>query len=167
MAYGQPRKSTVTLLIVIAVIGWVLAAALLTLTFGEGGFLAGAGGRMSQCSLDYPVTCSGGDLSGRDLRGIDMSQARLDSADLSDAILCGNNMFFADLHGANLSGADLTDVDLSGALLLSADLTDADLTGAELTGAWGSSTITWDNTICPNGRNSDDIGPCFEDLTSP
>lgn len=50
--------------------------------------------------------------------------------------------------------ADLRDADLAGADLDNADLTDANLTGADLTDA-SITDVTWRNTICPDGTNSD------------
>jgi hypothetical protein len=62
--------------------------------------------------------------------------------------------------GPTLRNADLRNVDLSGASLRRADLTgadlrNADLTGADLTGAIVDD-VTWGNTMCPDGVNSDD-----------
>ena len=51
-----------------------------------------------------------------------------------------------------LERADLLEADLTGA-----DLTDANLTGANLTDA-GLTAVTWSNTICPDGTNSDADG---------
>jgi hypothetical protein len=60
----------------------------------------------------------------------------------------------ADLAWADLVGADLADTDLNGA-----DLTAANLTRANLTG------ITWGNTTCPDGTNSDnDDNTCIDNL---
>jgi uncharacterized protein YjbI with pentapeptide repeats len=58
---------------------------------------------------------------------------------------------------------------LAGANLLGQDLTGAALTGANLTGAnLHVATITnvsWSNTICPDGTNSDaDGGTCIGHL---
>jgi hypothetical protein len=63
----------------------------------------------------------------------------------------------ADLRGARLVGADLRDADLRGARLDNADLADADLTGADLRGA-SVHHVTWRNTVCPDGTNSDRAG---------
>ena len=49
------------------------------------------------------------------------------------------------LTGANLNGDDLTNADLSGAVT----------TGANV------NQVTWSNTVCPDGTNSDaDGGTC-------
>jgi hypothetical protein len=56
----------------------------------------------------------------------------------------------ADLQGADLSGGQLRNADLAGANLRNANLRGADLHGANIDG------VTWGNTICPDGSNSDD-----------
>jgi len=53
----------------------------------------------------------------------------------------------ADFHGIDLSG-----VDLSGSIVVGVNLIDADLSGVIL------DDIYWENTICPDGTNSDDNG---------
>jgi uncharacterized protein YjbI with pentapeptide repeats len=108
------------------------------------------------------------DLSGADLYNVNLSYAQL-----------GNSQGTSDLSGANLYGANLSHtylfrVDLSGAILNGADLretyfyetdfTDAILTGADISSAyqWGSLDVIWNNTICPDGTNSDDNGNTCE-----
>ena len=60
----------------------------------------------------------------------------------------------AEDNRADLSNADLTSADLT-----YANLRDADLTGANLT------DVYWDNTMCPDGTNSDDHGyTCVNNL---
>lgn len=58
------------------------------------------------------------------------------------------------LTQVSLVGADLRDADLSNADLTGANLTNADLTGATLKRAL-LTDVTWSNTICPDGTNSD------------
>jgi len=62
-----------------------------------------------------------------------------------------------DLSNTSLVDADLRDADLTNADLSHADLTGADLTGADLTGA-DLAEVTWSDTTCPDGDNSDDVG---------
>ncbi|MGB0488192.1 MAG: pentapeptide repeat-containing protein, partial [Candidatus Poseidoniaceae archaeon] len=57
---------------------------------------------------------------------------------------------------AKLTGATLDGSDLTGAVLTGADLTGAHLSGADL------ASVSWDNTICPDGTNSDDNGNTCE-----
>ncbi|WP_234336909.1 pentapeptide repeat-containing protein [Streptomyces xylophagus] len=71
----------------------------------------------------------------------------------------------ATLKNARLSGDFLRDADLKNAKLDHADLTGADLTGANLEGA-SLTGVTWKNTVCPDGKNSDDVGgSCAGHLT--
>jgi uncharacterized protein YjbI with pentapeptide repeats len=64
------------------------------------------------------------------------------------------------LQGVSLKGAILRDADLSRADLTAADFTNADLTGASLSGAILNDAV-WKNTICPDGKNSDQVeGTC-------
>ena len=56
------------------------------------------------------------------------------------------------LYDTDLSGIDLTGVNLSGSIVRGVNLSDADLTGATLDDTY------WENTICPDGTNSDDNG---------
>ena len=68
------------------------------------------------------------------------------------AELSGASLFLAELAGADLQGADLTN-----ASLLDADLTNANLYTATMTGA-DDSGVTWNNTTCPDGSNSNTNG---------
>jgi uncharacterized protein YjbI with pentapeptide repeats len=94
---------------------------------------------------------TGADMSGLDLSGFDLAGASLQSANFTNATLIGTN-----LSGASLQFATLTNADLAGADLTGAYLTLADFSGATLTG------VTWSNTSCPDGTNSDsDGGTCI------
>ncbi len=100
--------------------------------------------------------------------GTDLSDAVLSGCALVDDVLTG-----VDLTGANLSEANLRDISLDGADLTDANLTRADLTFANLADSvlaganlgranLDASTLTgvdWDDTICPDGTNSDQESP--------
>jgi hypothetical protein len=127
---------------------------------------------------------SGADLSGAYLPKANLTGAHLDQALLCSTQFIGrpdetSNLSGAILSGAHLSGADLIGVDLSTADLSGANLgtTDqmcsalrpvgtnligADLSNANLKGANISNTdftgVTWKNTTCPDGTNSDTNG---------
>ncbi len=89
-------------------------------------------------------------LTGCNLKETNFSNANLAGADLSNA----------NLNRANLTGAALRGADLTNANLLGANLTNADLTGATTTGA-NFNKVTWSNTTCPDGTNSNaDGGTC-------
>ena len=99
---------------------------------------------------------SGATMKGMDL-SVDLSGAK---ADLSGTDLRGTNLKYA-----NFSGAILYDADLSPKPTFSyygvpgealTDLTGANLSDADLTDAVGLNTVTWSNTTCPDGSNSDD-----------
>ena len=136
------------------------------------------------------ATFVGADLTYADYTGPDFERANFTNADLSFAEM--NNSVFnyailpnatlanATLPGANFSravlrGSDLTGTDLSGATLREADLANANLSGANLTNAsllysnfsaTAIDNVVWENTICPNGNNSNLYSPqtCVNDL---
>jgi phospholipase C len=84
-----------------------------------------------------------------DYANADLSHRNLRDANLSGAILTGANLRFADLDGGFLPNANLTGANLRGA-----DLRHADIAG-----------VTWSNTVCPDGTNSDgDGGSCQRHL---
>ena len=66
------------------------------------------------------------------------------------------NLIDADMTGASLQNANLTGTDLTYADFGYANLTGADLTGALL------GNVSWYNTICPDGTNSNDNGNTCE-----
>jgi phospholipase C len=76
------------------------------------------------------------------LAGADLSRQNLELANLSGANLTG-----ADLEGSHLDGGFLPNANLTGANLRRADLRHADIAG-----------VTWSNTICPDGSNSNSHG---------
>ncbi|MDC0156058.1 pentapeptide repeat-containing protein, partial [Euryarchaeota archaeon] len=71
------------------------------------------------------------------------------------------NWAYMDLSDADLINADLSGANLSNAYLFDADLRLADLSGADLTGAYLTG-VSWYDTICPDGTNSDDNGNTCE-----
>ena len=90
-------------------------------------------------------------LGGADFSGVDLSNMNLSLLD---------DLSMSSFAGANLSGVDLGWVDLS-----FVDFTDANLTGATLygNGFWTG----WNNTICPDGTNSDDNGNTCDNNMDP
>ena len=115
------------------------------------------------------------DLTSAELKGANLSYANLFSAqmnlvnltgaNLNYAKLDGVNLYFADMSNADLSSAILGNADLTNAILVEANLTDVLMTNADLTNANLYDAIltnaqidgvTWSNTICPDGTNSDD-----------
>jgi hypothetical protein len=100
---------------------------------------------------------------------------KMQEANLEDSALFDANLVAADLQAANLTDATPISTNLTSADLVQANFTDADLTGANLTNAnLGAATmtgaivtnVTWSNTTCPDGSNSNNDGDtCVNDLT--
>ena len=80
--------------------------------------------------------------------GVDLEYTNLTGIDLANAPLGA-----AYFNYANLSHADLVDGHLKYAYLEHSNLTDADLRGAVVSRS-NLRGITWSNTICPDGTNS-------------
>jgi uncharacterized protein YjbI with pentapeptide repeats len=125
------------------------------------------------------------DLVGADLRGANMVESILTGVDMTYANLRGTNLAAANLNDTVLSGAILNYANLSGAFLQAAYLGDAQLIHANLSGSWMEgadlgnaklrgadtdyadlSTATWNNTICPDGTNSNNSfgSNCLDNL---
>jgi uncharacterized protein YjbI with pentapeptide repeats len=117
----------------------------------------------------------GGSFINADLRGANLyfatlSDANLSGANLSDSWLGIYTFARSILQNANFSGSaisgDMRDTDLRGAdlsfttltyvSLNNADLRDANLLGARLKEGTSLDGITWGNTTCSDGSNSDD-----------
>ncbi len=93
-------------------------------------------------------------LSNTNLSNTRLAGANLSGADLKNTSFDGNlTLIRTNFSKANLKFADLSGTNLSNAILLGANLTDANLLNADLTGA-DVLGVTWGNTICPNGTNS-------------
>jgi hypothetical protein len=108
------------------------------------------------------VDYHGCDLRGRNLGHTDMGGGDLSGTNLAFTYVNSANLFGADLSGADLTGGDFENASLEQATVTNANLTDAgfrdaDLTGADLTGATLTDAV-WDNTICPDGTNSNGNG---------
>jgi hypothetical protein len=111
---------------------------------------------------------SGVSLMKANLTGANLSRTTLWFADLSNANLSSANMSGADLGpvafgGANLTGANLSAANVGAVALPGTNLTDADLRGATHAAGTTWADAKYDNTICPDGTNSDnDGGTCFD-----
>jgi uncharacterized protein YjbI with pentapeptide repeats len=107
--------------------------------------------------------------------------ARLQGAYLPNVYMSGINLSGADLIGADLRGATITWADLSDADLSGVDFSimphiyywtgkpnniPTNLTGTDMSGAILDGVI-WDNTICPDGTNSDANGETCENNLKP
>ena len=97
-----------------------------------------------------------------------------------DANWVGCDFAGVGFSGYNLSFSDFTDVDFAGAYMSHAELsyddfymdnltgvdfTQSDLTGAAFSDVSELADVIWNNTICPDGTNSDnDGGTCVNNL---
>jgi uncharacterized protein YjbI with pentapeptide repeats len=88
------------------------------------------------------------DLHQSDLSHSNLGKANFKAANLNGALLVG-----ADLTGTNFDSAMLQRANLNGAILKGTNFRGANLRGATLAGAT-LSQVKWDNTICPDGTNS-------------
>ena len=130
------------------------------------GYLIGAGADLRRADL------SGDNMPGINLSGAIVTEVNFTGDDLTGAIFTGAavldtgfedaNLTDADLSGDNLDGSNLTGADLSGT-----DFVDANLENATLLGTTGDATtdvtgVTWLDTTCPDGTNSNyDGGTCL------
>ena len=93
-------------------------------------------------------------------RGANLSGANLTSAtgayyiSFVEANLAGANLTGAILNYANFSRANLTGANLALTNLTGANFIGANLTGANLTGLFNTASMTFIDTICPDGINS-------------
>ena len=120
-----------------------------------------------------------------DMTGVDLSKVRwervdFDSSILKDAIM--NDATFenckfddVDFDGATLDDARFPNSDFPGSDFQNASLNDAEFDDADMEGAKNMRSagdieeVDWDNTICPDGTNSDDAvsGGCYPDHLDP
>lgn len=115
----------------------------------------GTGGDFS--GVDLPSrSFDGEDLRCADFTGADLSQPRFSNVDARGAIFVGAGMSQPRFDGFVGIGADFTDASFA-----QGSFVDSDLRGAVLTEASFAQT-RFENTICPDGRNSDDVGGTCE-----
>jgi uncharacterized protein YjbI with pentapeptide repeats len=95
-------------------------------------------------------------LSGANLSENWLSSIDFEGSSLQGALFTGSSMSSVDLENTDLRGADLRVVDLYYSPMQHADLRNANLQGASQIGDGLLDGITWGNTICADGSNSDD-----------
>lgn len=105
-------------------------------------------------------------LSGNDLRTTILTDTHLTEVQFIGANLQGQNLSNQDLLGDNFDSANLTNVDFTGANLSGTPLINANLSGANFTNAILDG-VSYDNTICPDGTNSDNNGNTCEGHLTP
>jgi uncharacterized protein YjbI with pentapeptide repeats len=116
---------------------------------------------------------SGANFSGANLAGTNFSDSNFTGANLSGAML-GMEFMSSEFAGVNFTGATLTGARLANVLLVRSNFTDANLSGAYFYGfgilgnvtAWARiGNVIWNNTICPDGTNSDaNNGSCADNI---
>ena len=124
------------------------------------GYLIGAGAGLRGAAL------SGDNMPGINLSGANVSEAKFTGDDLTGAVFTGATVFDTGFEDANLTGADFSGDNLDGSNLTGADLSgtefaDANLQNATFTGTTGDATtdvtgVTWLDTTCPDGTNSNE-----------
>jgi uncharacterized protein YjbI with pentapeptide repeats len=77
------------------------------------------------------------------------------------ANLSGARFSLAELYGPNFASANLTGASFANVQMIDPDFSGANLTGAGLTSAAMAGAV-WNNTICPDGQNSNDVGGTCE-----
>ena len=121
---------------------------------------------------DIPTIILYSKLRNADFRTLDMSfihwrYGNFSGANFSDAQISGVSFGGTDLQRVDFSHTGFSDVyifdtnlqgvDFRSAFLRNVDFVDSDLNGADLTDL-SHQGVTWANTICPDGTNSDDNG---------
>jgi hypothetical protein len=103
----------------------------------------------------YFATLSDANLSGANLSDSSLSIYTFERSNLQNANLSGSGIS-GDMRNTDLRGADLSFTTLWYVSLNNADLRNANLLGAELKVGTSLDGITWGNTTCSDGSNSDD-----------
>jgi hypothetical protein len=85
--------------------------------------------------------------------GIDLAECNL-----GGALLYGRDLTGVDFAGANLEAGDFIQSNFLGANLAGANLSNASLFAATNVSTADTTDVTWSNTQCPDGTNSDNNG---------
>ena len=100
-----------------------------------------------------------GNFSGANIPSADIYEVSFLNGDLQ-----GVDFSYTDFSGVDIIGTSLQGVDFRSAFLRNVDFVDSDLNGADLTDL-SHQGVTWANTICPDGTNSDDNGgTCWNNI---
>lgn len=138
------------------------------------------------------ASLQGANLIGSDFSGASLARIVFDGVKISDSIFTGAQLIDSSFEiavggqitltqttawGSSFSGARLTDADFSNSVITDTLWVDAELirpnfTGANLLGAVGLGAAMlvepiWNNTICPDGVNSDLVGGTCEGHFTP
>jgi len=85
-----------------------------------------------------------------------MHSIDFEGANMQNAVFTGSILNSVDLKETDLRGADFSFTGLIASPMRNADLRNATLLGAGITSENMLDGVTWSNTICPEGSNSDD-----------
>ena len=125
------------------------------------------GVNLKDAEIDRNTDFAEADLSGADLSGMDLINCKFESADLEEADVSDGTFEKCEFTDANFKDANLVDAkfidsDLEGADFDGADLEDVEFEDCDLEDAMNMRRadnirdVDWDNTICPDGTESDD-----------
>jgi uncharacterized protein YjbI with pentapeptide repeats len=130
----------------------------------------------------FPFFCTGCSFDdvyvGSTFAGKDLTNAKIGASSFNATDFTNTNLTNANIRDTSFFGAKLVNTNLTGANLISAEfqsgvdfhnanLTNVNFTDAELIGVVNINTairtgITWSNTTCPDGTNSDNNGNTCE-----
>jgi uncharacterized protein YjbI with pentapeptide repeats len=119
---------------------------------------------LSGCSLEG-LYLANGYLYNSDFAGAYLLVATFSNANLVNVNFAGANLGESTMTGADLNGANLSDTNLALADFNGTNLTNADLKGATGLPPNQIGGVTWSNTTCPDGSNSNNDGnTCINNL---
>jgi uncharacterized protein YjbI with pentapeptide repeats len=112
------------------------------------------------------ASMAGGNFTNADFLGTKLNNSNLALAKLNGALLSSTNFTGAQLPGANFTGANAINAMFTNANLTQANMTNTSLEGADLTGVTDTG-VTWSNTTCPDGSNSNSHGSTCSGFGAP
>jgi hypothetical protein len=117
------------------------------------------------CTIKCNLTQFASNIKGKDFSYSQIVSIQLISVDMSGTNFSHSNIsgtfFQTDLTDTDFSNASLEESSFAETNLQNANFTNADLTDTDFTGATNMDTatltgVTWSNTVCPDGTNSDE-----------
>ena len=105
------------------------------------------------------------EFRGAELRNADLRYLIVDYVIWGRGNLSGANFSHSDIYNTVFDDTDLQGVDFGHASLDDVAFYHSDLSGADLSFLRSHTGVTWSNTICPDGTNSDDNGgTCWSNI---
>lgn len=112
------------------------------------------------------VFANSADFSGAVLNDVQANNANFDNANFTNTIITGSSFIQTAFRGANLNGSAITGSQFNGpfdnAILLNITFNNVILTGSSGLDTASRTGVTWSNTTCPDGTNSDGNGDTCE-----